>query len=111
MSAGIPCRYTTPLQGLGKYTATIYKPGCENVACHRNPMLIHEASQAASQADATVIIVGADQSIEAEGLDRVSLLLPGQQEHMVLETAAALKRTSDTSSDVRGTNGHFICQI
>jgi len=91
--AGIPCRYTTPLEGLGKYTATIHKPGCENVACQSNSMLIPEASQAASQADATVIIVGADQTIEAEGLDRVSLLLPGQQEQLVLETAAAARGT------------------
>jgi len=86
--AGIPCRYTTPLHGLGKYTATIYKPGCENVACNRNPMLIHAAAQAASRADATVIIVGADQSIEAEALDRVNLLLPGEQAQMISETAA-----------------------
>lgn len=87
--AGIPCRYTTPRQGLGKYATTIYKPGCQNVACQRNPTLIHDASQAASQADATVIIVGADQSVEREGLDRGSLLLPGQQEQMVLEVTAA----------------------
>ena len=89
MTAGIPCRYTTPRQGLGKYTSTIYKPGCQNVACPRNSILINDASQAASRADATVIIVGADLLVEAEGLDRLSLLLPGQQEQMVLETATA----------------------
>jgi hypothetical protein len=32
--AGVPCRYTTPLQGLGKYTATIHKPGCGKHANH-----------------------------------------------------------------------------
>lgn len=91
--AGIPCRYTTPLQALGKYTATIHKFGCENVACQSNSILLSEASEAASQADATVIIVGADQTVEAEGHDRESLLLPGQQEQLVLDTADAARGT------------------
>ncbi|KAH9295348.1 hypothetical protein KI387_038936, partial [Taxus chinensis] len=85
--AGIPCRYITPLEGLSKETTTIYKPGCENVNCIWNPNLVKDAALAASQADATVIIVGADQSIEREMIDRVSLLLPGRQAQMVIETA------------------------
>ncbi|GLJ50954.1 hypothetical protein SUGI_1085220 [Cryptomeria japonica] len=87
--AGIPCRYTTPVKGLGIYTKTVHKPGCQNVACPRNPYLVRDAAQAASQADATVIVVGADLSIEAEMVDRTSLLLPGYQEQMVIETAKA----------------------
>eukprot|EP01018_Ginkgo_biloba_P029787 Gb_32463 [translate_table: standard] len=91
--AGIPCRYTTPLQALSRYTpATLFQPGCADVGCiGLNDLLLDGASQAASQADATVIIVGADQTIEAEGLDRVSLLLPGQQQQMVSRVAKASK--------------------
>jgi len=87
--AGIPCRYTTPLQGLSAYTQTVYAPGCANVACTGNES-IPQAVQTASNADATVLIVGGDLSLEAEFLDRTSLLLPGLQQQLVdLVTDAA----------------------
>ena len=32
--AGIPCQYTTPLQGLGAYgMKVVYEAGCGDVAC------------------------------------------------------------------------------
>lgn len=87
--AGIPCRYTSPLQGLQKYVSTVtYVAGCGDVKCS-NQTLIEPAVQAASKADAVVVVVGLDQSIEAEGLDRVNLTLPGYQEKLVTDVANA----------------------
>ncbi|PIA44186.1 hypothetical protein AQUCO_01700063v1 [Aquilegia coerulea] len=86
--AGIPCGYITPLQGLKKYASVTYQPGCANVSCS-DESLIDSAAKAASTADATILIVGLDQSIEAEGLDRVNLTLPGLQEKLVMQVANA----------------------
>lgn len=86
---GTPCKYTTPLQGLAAYTSTIYQPGCSNVACATAQ--VDEAKQIASTADATILIMGADQSIEAESRDRVDLYLPGQQPLLVAEVANVSK--------------------
>ncbi|GLJ44838.1 hypothetical protein SUGI_0943260 [Cryptomeria japonica] len=86
--AGIPCKYTTPLQGLQKYSKITYQQGCANVACS-DAGLINASVQAAKSADAVILVVGLDQSIEAEGLDRVDLLLPGQQQKLVSEVAIA----------------------
>ncbi|KAL6336226.1 hypothetical protein AAG906_011108 [Vitis piasezkii] len=86
---GTPCKYTTPLQGLTALVATTYLPGCSNVAC--GTAQIDEAKKIAAAADATVLIVGIDQSIEAEGRDRVSIQLPGQQPLLIIEVAKASK--------------------
>ncbi|KAK2990266.1 hypothetical protein RJ640_014718 [Escallonia rubra] len=80
--AGIACGYTTPVQGIARYVKTIHQPGCADVACRRN-ILIGNAEAAARQADATVLVVGLDQSIEAETIDRYDLLLPGHQQDLV----------------------------
>lgn len=47
------------------------------------------AIQAARQADATILIMGLDQSIEAEFRDRAGLLLPGHQQELISKVAAA----------------------
>ncbi|XP_068656838.1 probable beta-D-xylosidase 5 [Aristolochia californica] len=87
--AGVPCNYTSPLQGLLQYAPkSLYQPGCASVSC-TDGSLIESAAMAASSADAVVIVVGLDQSIEAEGLDRVNLTLPGLQEKLVNEVASA----------------------
>ncbi|XP_042493015.1 beta-xylosidase/alpha-L-arabinofuranosidase 2-like [Macadamia integrifolia] len=86
---GTPCKYTSPLQGLTASVPTLYQPGCSNVAC--TTAQLDDAKTIASQADATVLVVGADQSIEAEGRDRVDVLLPGQQTLLVTEVAKAAK--------------------
>lgn len=88
---GAPCRYVTPLQGLAAYVPTVYQPGCLGVACAGSNLQLEPAKQAAAQADATVLVVGTDQSIERESLDRVSLTLPGQQEVLITEVAKAAK--------------------
>ncbi|XP_059651110.1 beta-xylosidase/alpha-L-arabinofuranosidase 2-like [Cornus florida] len=87
--AGIPCSYTSPLQGLSASVKTTYVPGCD-IACAGRPQLV-EAKKAAAEADATVLVVGADLSIEAEARDRESINLPGRQPQLVFETANAAK--------------------
>ncbi|KAL9318843.1 hypothetical protein ACSQ67_015360 [Phaseolus vulgaris] len=88
--AGIACGYTSPLQGIGKYTKTIHELGCSNVACTDDKQF-GRAINAAQQADATVLVMGLDQSIEAETVDRVGLLLPGHQQDLVSKVASASK--------------------
>lgn len=87
--AGIPCGYTSPLQGLQKYIPAIkYEPGCSNVKC-ADESLIEAAAKAAATSDVVVVVVGLDQSIEAEGLDRENLTLPGFQEKLVKQVTNA----------------------
>ncbi|GMJ06772.1 ARABIDOPSIS THALIANA BETA-D-XYLOSIDASE 4, beta-D-xylosidase 4 [Hibiscus trionum] len=86
---GFPCKYTTPLQGLTASVATKYLPGCSNVACATAQ--VNEAKKVAASADATVLVMGIDQSLEREGFDRVDLLLPGQQPLLITEVAKVAK--------------------
>ena len=85
---GVACGYTNPLQGIGRYARTIHQLGCANVACSDNKQF-GPALDAARQADATVLVMGLDQSIEAETVDRAGLLLPGHQQDLVSKVAAA----------------------
>ncbi|OWM84821.1 hypothetical protein CDL15_Pgr027608 [Punica granatum] len=86
---GTPCKYVTPFQGLTAYAPTTYAPGCANVAC--SAAQLDDAKKIAASADATVLVMGADQSIEAESRDRVDLLLPGQQSLLISEVANVSK--------------------
>ncbi|KAE8076862.1 hypothetical protein FH972_015486 [Carpinus fangiana] len=88
--AGVPCGYTTPVQGIGRYAKVIQQDGCAGVACNGNGNF-GAAEAAARQADATVLVMGLDQSIEAETVDRVGLLLPGHQQELVSRVAMASK--------------------
>lgn len=64
--------------------------GCDSVACN-NDSLILPATQAAKQADATIVVVGLDLSCEAESLDRADLLLPGFQTKLINQVASESK--------------------
>ncbi|KAL7001946.1 Endo-1,4-beta-xylanase 2 [Sarracenia purpurea var. burkii] len=86
---GIPCQYTSPLQGLTAIVPTTHAAGCADIACNA-PQLDDAANKAAS-AGATVLVMGADLSIEAEARDRVSISLPGHQEQLVTVVANASK--------------------
>ncbi|KAK7396952.1 hypothetical protein VNO78_18115 [Psophocarpus tetragonolobus] len=88
--AGVACGYTSPLQGIGNYARTIHEFGCENVAC-KDEKHFGAAINAAREADATVLVMGLDQSIEAETVDRRGLILPGRQQDLVWKVAAASK--------------------
>ncbi|KAL5700927.1 putative beta-D-xylosidase 2 [Ranunculus cassubicifolius] len=86
--AGIACGYTTPVQGIARYVRTIHEAGCANVACASDRMF-GAAENAARQADATVLVMGLDQSIEAEFRDRAGLFLPGRQMELIGRVARA----------------------
>ncbi|KAL5204681.1 hypothetical protein ABZP36_009552 [Zizania latifolia] len=88
--AGKPCKYTTPLQGIGRYAQTVHQAGCTDVACNGNQP-IDAAVDAARRGDVTIVVAGLDQKIEAEGLDRSSLLLPGRQAELISSVAKASK--------------------
>lgn len=87
--AGTPCKYVTPLQGLAAVVPTTYVAGCTDVACGTAQTDV--ATKAAASADATVLVMGADQSIEREGFDRVDIHLPGQQSLLVSAVANVSK--------------------
>ncbi|XP_038680677.1 probable beta-D-xylosidase 5 [Tripterygium wilfordii] len=84
--AGIPCRYVSPINGFTKFGEVIYERGCDGVAC-KNQSLILPAIEAAKNADATILFVGLDLSVEAESLDRNDLLLPGYQTQLINKVA------------------------
>ncbi|CAN6467854.1 unnamed protein product [Victoria cruziana] len=86
--AGVPCRYTSPLQGIARYVKTSHNIGCRNVKCAETE-LFGRAARVARHTDATILVMGLDQTIEAEARDRESLLLPGHQTDLVLQVARA----------------------
>ncbi|KAL0664310.1 hypothetical protein Bca4012_101148 [Brassica carinata] len=86
---GVPCKYTTPLQGLVETVSATYQKGCPNVACTEAD--IDSAASLAGSADAVVLVMGTDLSIEREDHDRLDLLLPGKQQQLVTEVAKAAK--------------------
>lgn len=87
--AGVPCKYTSPLQGLAAVAETTYSPGCDNIAC--GTAQVDDATKIAAMADAVVLVMGSDQSIERESFDRTSITLPGQQSDLVSAVAKAAK--------------------
>ncbi|KAL7001944.1 Endo-1,4-beta-xylanase 2 [Sarracenia purpurea var. burkii] len=86
---GYPCKFTSPLQGLTASVATTYAAGCSNTACA--VIQLDNAKTIAAAADATILIMGADLSIEAESRDRSSISLPGQQQQLVTAVANVSK--------------------
>lgn len=48
-----------------------------------------EAEAAAKTADATVIVIGIDQSVESEGHDRTAITLPGLQNDFIQAVVGA----------------------
>lgn len=60
--------------------------GCADVHC-TNDTFIFPAVEASRNADATIILVGLDVSIENEALDRTDLLLPGYQTELINQVA------------------------
>ncbi|XP_024960348.1 beta-xylosidase/alpha-L-arabinofuranosidase 2-like [Cynara cardunculus var. scolymus] len=87
--AGVPCKYTTPLQGLSEIVKTVYEEGCD-VRCNSTKRF-ENAKHVASSADAVVLVMGTDLTIEAEALDRTDIDLPGQQNLLVSEVAYAAR--------------------
>ncbi|GFQ04441.1 probable beta-d-xylosidase 7 [Phtheirospermum japonicum] len=90
---GLPCRNITILQALDqKYNSISFKyhQGCDFVNC--TSASIDEAVDVAKQADYVVLVMGLDQTLEREKLDRLELGLPGNQENLITSVAKAAKR-------------------
>jgi beta-glucosidase len=61
-------------------------------AADEDQMLV-EAVQAASEADAAIVVVGSAAMTESEGFDRSALALPGRQDELISRVAAVNSRT------------------
>jgi beta-glucosidase-like glycosyl hydrolase len=80
----------SPVMGLGKYAKVNYVQGCD--ISQNDTSGFADAVKAAGEADATVVIVGLDQSQESEGHDRVMIELPGAQAALIEAVAKAAKK-------------------
>ncbi|KAK3416644.1 hypothetical protein EUGRSUZ_H02409 [Eucalyptus grandis] len=88
---GIPCRQKSLFEELQAYVQmTSHAAGCQDIPCNASDAF-HEAVLAAKKADYVIVVVGLDLTQETEDLDRVSLLLPGQQMDLVSSIAATSK--------------------
>ena len=58
-----------------------------------NPNKFKEAEAAARNADVAVVVVGTDESVEKEGVDRADLNLPGDQEDLIKAVFQANSKT------------------
>lgn len=90
MYVGVPCKIISPIEGFSAFTQVTNVSGCLGVKCP-DDSLVSSAVDIAKNADATVLFVGLDLSIEAEWVDRLDLLLPGYQTHLINEVAEASK--------------------
>ncbi|CAL1354145.1 unnamed protein product [Linum trigynum] len=87
--AGMPCNITTPLQGLQKYVSAVtYEAGCDSASCP-NQTRIAAAVEVAAAADVVVLIMGLDETMEGEWIDRDNLTFPGYQEQLINSVVAA----------------------
>ncbi|KAJ4952370.1 hypothetical protein NE237_029202 [Protea cynaroides] len=86
----VPCKITSPLEGLSAFASVTYAEACDSVLC-KTYMLIIPAMEAAINADATIIVVGLSTEIEDEGLDRIHLKLPGYQNQLIQQVTDVSK--------------------
>ncbi|XP_034685686.1 beta-xylosidase/alpha-L-arabinofuranosidase 1-like [Vitis riparia] len=84
--AGLPCKYVSPLEAFSAIGNVKYAMGCLDASCS-NDTYFSEAKEAAKYAEVTIIFVGTDLSIEAEFVDRVDFLLPGNQTELIKQVA------------------------
>jgi beta-glucosidase len=93
----------TPLQGIknraAQGTAILHAPGAmitppkKGTAPFDSAAELSNAAETARKADAAIVYVGTTLDVEAEGRDRTSLALPGNQEELVRTVLAANPRT------------------
>lgn len=90
--AGVPCGGAATTV-VGAFEAagidTRYALGCD-VSCKETSGFA-AATAASAAADATVVVVAIDETIEDEGLDRVNITLPGHQAALVTATCGAAR--------------------
>eukprot|EP01059_Diplonema_ambulator_P010303 TRINITY_DN202_c0_g1_i2.p1 TRINITY_DN202_c0_g1~~TRINITY_DN202_c0_g1_i2.p1 ORF type:complete len:747 (+),score=228.62 TRINITY_DN202_c0_g1_i2:37-2277(+) len=79
----------SPLMGVSKYAKTLYAEGCDTNCSNQTGF--PAATEAAAQADATVLVIGISTEQERESHDRTSIALPGYQEDLVTAVLSAAK--------------------
>ncbi|KAF6154074.1 hypothetical protein GIB67_031335 [Kingdonia uniflora] len=88
---GPPCKSVTPFQALTKYVKnTFYHTGCESVSC--SSVNIKEAVELAKSVEYVMLIMGLDQTQEKEEKDRLDLVLPGEQQNLIVCVAKAARK-------------------
>ncbi|KAL3618013.1 putative beta-D-xylosidase 7 [Castilleja foliolosa] len=88
---GPPCKTVTPLQGLKSYISqTTFQQGCDTINCS-SIVNSSETNRIAKSADYVVLVMGLNQDRESEDHDREDLVLPGEQQSLVLSVAKAAK--------------------
>lgn len=86
---GSACFLITPRQGIGAYATVNYAKGCDIASTSTTGF--DAAITAAKNSDATVIVVGLDQSQESEGRDRTIVTFPGVQSQFISQVAAGAR--------------------
>jgi beta-glucosidase len=93
---GTPARKVTPLQGLkealGSDVRVEYEPGAGFIEAADSSM-IARAVDLARRSDVSILFLGTNLRVEAEGKDRRNLDLPGAQEQLMEAVYAANPRT------------------
>ncbi|XP_042020294.1 probable beta-D-xylosidase 7 isoform X2 [Salvia splendens] len=79
---GPPCTTITPLQGLMRYAKDINYSSID----------VKRAVELAKSADCVVLVMGTNQLQESEYKDREDLVLPGEQESLIMSVAEAAKK-------------------
>ena len=104
---GIPSNPVKPLQGiineLGDQVEVIYEKGGEiNFPVVRKGFIppfvdrtaeINKAAEAAQKSDVAILFIGTNTNVEIEGIDRLTLNLSGNQQHLLDAVMAANKHT------------------
>jgi beta-glucosidase len=101
--SGRPIQSVNPLQGIKNRmalgTEVLYAAGAEITPPRRNQPAfnkeeeLQKAVEAAKKADVAILYIGTTLEVEAEGRDRTSLGLPGNQEELVKAVLAVNPRT------------------
>jgi beta-glucosidase len=93
---GTPARKTSPLQGLkemlGSSVKVEYEHGTGFVEA-ADPAAIARAAELARKSDVSILFLGTNLKVEAEGRDRRDLNLPGAQEQLMEAVYAANPKT------------------
>ena len=76
-----------------EYTQQWYNAEVRLWGAPQNPEKFREAAEAARNADVAVVVLGTDETVEKEGVDRPDLNLPGDQEDLVKAVFKANPKT------------------
>ena len=74
-------------------------------------LLLPEAVSAAKGADAVVLVIGIDQSVESEGHDRTEISLPGYQNQLIQDVAGVFSCVVKAHVRVRVRVFMHVCVI